>query len=190
MKERGMIFNGGMVRALLDGRKTLRKLYVRKGEDPNSPDHLAKRLANGAQINETTGCWEWQKHRNNYGYGKLTVSGRGVYAHRLSYELCNGSIPQGMDLMHKCDNPRCINPDHLSVGTRSQNMKDCSTRGRAKIPTSKSYGESNGASKLREVDIRSIRRLLDKGCTQREIAERFGISQSQVSHIKLGRAWK
>ncbi len=190
MNEKPILFNAEMVNAILSGRKTRRKLYVRKGEDPNSPDHLAKRLANGVQINEATGCREWKKHCNNYGYGKLTVSGRGVYAHRLSYELCYGPIPQGMDLMHKCDNPRCINPEHLSVGTRSDNMKDCSQKGRARIPRNSLCGEDNGSAKLRREDISLIKCLLENGWKQQAIADHFGVSQAQISNIKCGRAWK
>ncbi|MBE5251590.1 HNH endonuclease [Mixta sp. Marseille-Q2057] len=186
MHERPIIFNADMVR----NTNTKSRIYPRRGADQNSPEHLARRLTNGCSINEQTGCWEWQRHTNNAGYGKLTINGRGVYAHRLAYQLVKGELPEGLDAMHSCDNPKCINPEHLVAGTRSQNMKDCSARGRAKIPTSIKRGESNGAAKLREVDVRSIKRLLEKGCTQREIADRFGISQSQVSHIKLGRAWK
>lgn len=188
MKEKPILLNTEMVRAVLDGRKN--KIYPPAGCDKNSKEHVAMRLANGCDINDVTGCWEWRKHRNNHGYGKLTINGRGCYAHRLAYQLVKGDLPQGMEVMHSCDNPACINPEHLSAGTHSQNMKDCTYRGRAKMPAVSVRGERNGAAKLREVDIRSIRRLLDKGCTQREIADRFGISQSQVSHIKLGRAWK
>lgn len=187
MRERPIIFNADMVRAVLDGRKT--RIYPSAGCDKNSKEHLAMRLANGCAMNDVTGCWEWQRHRNNHGYGKLTINGRGCYAHRLSYQLVKGDLPQGMEVLHSCDNPACINPEHLSAGTHSQNMKDCTFKGRAKMPTVSVRGERNGAAKLREVDIRSIRRLLDKGWRQSDIAVRFGISQSQVSQIKRGKSW-
>ena len=119
----------------------------------------------------------------------LRVSGRMVYAHRLAYELGVGPIPEGMHVLHQCDNPRCINPAHLSIGTHSQNMKECSQRGRALIPNPSKRGEENGMAKLQEVDVRSIRRLLSTGKTQREIAERFGVAQTLVSDIKLGKKW-
>ncbi|WP_158618922.1 MULTISPECIES: HNH endonuclease [Pantoea] len=185
MRERPILLNADMVR----NTNTNARIYPGKGLDQNSPEHLARRLANGCCINEQTECWEWQRHTNNAGYGKLTINGRGVYAHRLAYQLTKGDLPQGMEVLHSCDNPACINPAHLAAGTHSQNMKDCSAKGRAKMPTVIVRGERNGAAKLREVDVRSIKRLLEKGWTQRDIAERFGISQSQVSHIKLGRAW-
>lgn len=189
MKERPILFNADMVRALLDGRKVRKKLYVRKGENPNNPEHLAKRLANGLDAAPEGECWEWQRTTNGQGYGEIRVNGRMVYAHRLAYALGAGPIPDGMHILHSCDNPRCINPAHLSPGTRSKNMKECSERGRARIPKPIKLGEENGASKLTEVDVRSIRRLLGQGLTQQSIADRFGVSRRTVSDINLGKKW-
>lgn len=170
--------------------KTQKKLYVRKNENPNSHEHLTNRLINGITINETTECWEWQKHKNNHGYGKLTVSGRGAYAHRLAYKLWVQPIPEGMNVLHTCDNPSCINPNHLSVGTQSDNMKDCYQKGRAKITPQSFKGTENPAAILNDAQVLSIKRLLSKGWTQKEIALRHGISQAQVSNIKRGLQWK
>jgi hypothetical protein len=188
MKERGILFSKPMVLALLDGSKK-RKLYAPRGESSTSPEHLAKRLANGLDSIPDDGCWVWQRVTNGVGYGMLRVGGKMVYAHRLAHELGVGPIPDGLHVLHSCDNPRCINPAHLSAGTRSKNMKECSDRGRARIPRPIKHGEENGASKLTEVDVRSIRRLLAKGLTQKEIAGRFGVSQSAISLIKLGHKW-
>lgn len=188
MKERPILFSSGMVRAILDGSKR-RKLYAPAGTDPADPGHLAKRLANGLAVAPDGQCWEWMRVRNQYGYGQLRVSGRMVLAHRLAYQLGVGPIPDGMHVLHQCDNPCCINPAHLSLGTRSQNMKECSERGRARIPKPVKLGEENGAAKLHEVDVRSIRRLLDSAWTQRAIAERFGVSQQTIANIKSGKVW-
>lgn len=190
VKERGIIFGAEMVRAILEGRKTRRKLYVRSGEDPNAPEHLARRLANGLDAAPEGGCWEWTRSRNNSGYGTLTVRGRRAYAHRLAYELAGGSLAPEDHVLHSCDNPRCINPAHLSAGSRSANMRDAARKGRLRTPRVVKSGSDNPAAKLDEVVVRSIRRLLAKGCTQAEIADRHDISQSQVSNIARGRQWK
>jgi hypothetical protein len=189
MTHRPIIFSAPMVRALLDGRGKRTRLYVRKGEDQNSPQHLARRLANGLDTAEPGKCWEWRRAHNGDGYGTLTVNGRQVYAHRLSFELSGGIIPYGMDVLHECDNPRCINPEHLSAGTRAKNMADCHARGRSKIPSPRMKGKSNGASKLTEAHVRTIREGLAAGVTQARLAQRFGVSQPLISKINRGEIW-
>ncbi|MRR49333.1 MAG: hypothetical protein EG825_00200 [Rhodocyclaceae bacterium] len=189
VSEKPILFSDPMVRAILEGLNGKRKLYAPKGSDPSSPEHLARRLANGIDEPREVGCWNWTRITNGSGYGMLKVAGRMVYAHRLAYELSHGSVPDGLHVIHSCDNPRCINPAHLSLGTRSQNMKECSERGRARIPKPIKRGEDNGASKLQEVDIRSIRRLLSNGDTQQSIADRLGVTQRTISDIKLGKKW-
>lgn len=190
VRERPILFSGPMVNSILAGRKTRRKLYVKKGDDRNSPEHLARRLANGLDEAQSGECWIWKLARNNHGYGTLTVNGRRWYAHRLAFELGNGkSIPYGLHICHRCDNPACINPEHLFLGTRSDNMRDCVNKGR-NVPARISFkGETNPSSKLSKEDVADIRCLLRDGLTQQVIADRFGVSQSSVSHIKLGRSW-
>lgn len=167
-----------------------RKVYPAPGSDPNDPTHLWRRLKVSIAIDPHTGCWLWQRHCNNKGYAKLTVNGRGVYAHRLAYELTHGAIPDGLNVLHNCpggDNPACINPDHLFLGTQQDNMQDCSRKGRSRTPNVAFFGERNPAAKLTDGQVDEIRSLLEQGRTQREIAAHFGISQSNVSQIKCGR---
>ena len=187
-----MLFSPPMILALLREAKEpgtgKRKIYCRGKE--NHPEHLARRLVNGISPKGENECWQWEKTNNNHGYGTLTINGRTRYAHRLAYELSYGPIPAGLDVMHDCDNPACINPNHLRVGTRSQNMADCHARGRSRIPAPSLRGEANGAAKLTASAVDEIRRLLAEGMTQRSVGERFGVSQSTISKIKMRKAWK
>src|SRR5690349_955039 len=81
-------------------------------------------------VTTATGCREWTGSRNDHGYGQLRVNGRLVKAHRFAWELANGPIPQGSDVMHGCDNPPCCNPEHLSLGGASENGQDMAQKGR------------------------------------------------------------
>ena len=187
---KSIIFSIEMVKAILEGRRSSNKrIYLKKGEDSLCPNHLFNRLINGTTLNNKTGCWEWQKSKNNHGYGTLTVNRKRVYAHRLSYTLFVGEILDGSYVLHECDNPCCINPEHLHIGTQSLNMKECYGRGRSKIKPLSLPGEKNGQAKLKISDVELIRLQLAQGVTQAIIAKRFGVSQSQISNIKRGLQW-
>lgn len=87
-----------------------------------------------AKVNRGTGCWEWLGERNNKGYGRFPTYSRDsrkrLLAHRVSYTLHHGQIPAGMVVMHACDNPGCVNPEHLSIGTQQDNLRDALAKGR------------------------------------------------------------
>ena len=110
---------------------------------------LHERIMRHTQYDEMSGCWEWTGSKRN-GYGRLIVGSRtdgtrkSVSAHRLSYELTYGEIPEGMEVCHRCDNRCCVNPDHLFIGTHQDNMSDRERKGRNKPPK----GENNGRAKL------------------------------------------
>lgn len=76
-----------------------------------------------AKVQKTDGCWEWNAATDSHGYGQIRINGRNVLAHRFSWELSNGPIPEGMFLDHRCSNPPCVNPSHLRIVTQSQNMQ-------------------------------------------------------------------
>lgn len=132
-------------------------------------------------------CWEWQSYKSKEGYGKFGAMGE-TLAHRVSYRLHKGEIPEGMFVCHSCDNPSCVNPDHLWLGTNSDNQIDCVKKGRARrVPQ---IGEKNGSSKLNEVQVIEIRRLHKLGFSHSKIAKRIGRSSGTVQSVLSGRTWK
>lgn len=146
---------------------------------------LANRLAAKISVDADTGCWNWQGTKNNKGYGKLWVDGKKQYAHRTSYRLHKSAIPVGLNICHRCDNPACINPDHLFVGTQAENLADRNAKGRQRIGERK--GTNNGNAKLTERDVISIR--ASTGMKLRELAAKYGVTPTQISFIRRGKTW-
>lgn len=134
-----------------------------------------------------SGCWEWQKGKSSAGYGAFSFKGKNIQAHRFAYEAFTGEIKEGLSVCHKCDNPPCVNPAHLFLGTHTDNMQDKFKKGRANMPV----GEKIWTSKITRKDVLKIRKLYErKKHTQKMIAEEFGLSQSHVSFIILNKGWK
>jgi hypothetical protein len=129
-----------------------------------------------------SGCWQWTACRNKYGYGQVGYQYSTHTAHRFSWQIYRGEITDGKHVLHRCDNPACVNPAHLYLGSHQDNMLDRDARGRRRAPS----GERNGNSKLREDQVRRIRE--DDRPTS-EIAEEYGIVQGVVRAIKTKRAW-
>lgn len=127
-------------------------------------------------------CWPWPGGRTLRGYGQLRIGTRLVRAHRAIYEAAVGPIPDGMVVRHRCDNPPCINPHHLELGTQADNMADAVDRGRM------ASGERNGRTKLTAEQVADLRRRwAEDGVTQAALSAEYGISSSQVSRICTGR---
>jgi len=137
-------------------------------------------------INWQTGCWNWNTPASN-GYGYTRHNGARVRAHRLTYALTYGEVPAGLQVCHSCDNPRCVNPTHLFLGTQSENTKDAVAKGRQKYPARK--GEACSWAKLTADAVKKIRGFCAFGVPQHTIAAQFGISQQQVSKINNGQRW-
>jgi len=137
--------------------------------------------------NGPSGCIEWAGHKTPNGYG--VIGGLDVYkkvsTHRLSYEIHFGPVPKGMHVCHKCDNRACINPDHLFLGSASENMQDMYRKGRQ--PNFK--GERHPGAKLSEADVLRIKELLATGIVNRRIAEMFKVSPTTICTINTGRKW-
>lgn len=127
------------------------------------------------------GCWEWTGSRQPNGYGAFHINGKTVRAHRFSYEQAKGSIPEGTFVCHSCDNPSCVNPDHLWLGSPADNAADMATKGRA------NSGEDRHNAKLTCEAVRSIR---EDPRNVGAIAELYGVSYSAVRFIKKGLKWR
>ena len=132
------------------------------------------------------GCWEartWRAGRMQYAY--YTIGAVDVLAHRVAYEAWVGPIPEGQIVRHECDNPPCINPAHLMLGTHADNAADRDIRGRAQVL----HGEVNGSAKLSNAEVVEIRSVLPGyGGRQKDLADEYGISISHLSAIKHRRA--
>jgi hypothetical protein len=133
------------------------------------------------------GCWEWQGSRHPSGYGVIGASRhqRARMAHRVSWELHHGPIPDGLDVLHHCDNKPCVRPDHLYLGTDLENARDRIERGLERHLS----GQANGNAKLTEASVRAVIAALQAGGTQQSVADRFGISQPHVSEIARRKSW-
>jgi hypothetical protein len=145
-----------------------------------------ERLLSKTQIDPVTGCWNWTASKDTHGYGHLRHQGRIRLAHRFSYELHCGPVPEGMQVCHKCDNRVCLNPDHLFIGTWRDNMLDKLAKGRQS--RARQYGNKNPAAKLSEADIIAIRRA--KGSVlQKDLALKYGVDRAHISQIQSGKRW-
>ena len=136
-------------------------------------------------------CWMWKGGTFGNGYGYLKVKGTSCLAHRVSYELHKGEIPEGMVVRHTCDVPLCINPSHLLLGTQSDNMRDKVLRGRTSTrPVHVYLGESHPSAKLTESDVREIRVKHASGETQTALGHEYGVSSRQIGYIVHRKKWK
>ncbi|WP_339881830.1 HNH endonuclease [Vreelandella maris] len=138
-------------------------------------------------VDEVSGCWIWQAAKRSTGYGAMKVNGIKESAHRVSYTIFKGQIPDGLWVLHKCDNPQCVNPDHLFTGTPLANSQDMHSKGRQRYVGQK--GASNPKSILDANKVGEIIKLIAKGMTNRAIANLFGVSHATISLIRLGKCW-
>lgn len=136
------------------------------------------------------GCIEWTGAYKR-GYGCITISDReskykyncNYFAHRISYELFINDIPEGMWILHSCDNTKCVNPLHLYLGDSNKNVYERNAKNRT------AKGERVGASKLKNEQVLKIKNLIKDGIPQRKIAKEFSVSQATINHINVGKTW-
>ena len=130
-------------------------------------------------------CHWWTAYTDSKGYGTFRGKSEKQRAHRVAYELYNGPIPKGLLVLHKCDNPSCVNPVHLFLGTQADNMKDMCDKGRQ----NKTKGEHANGSKLTDIEVRKIKKF-KKTISYVEMAKIFGTSKSHLHRILTNQSWE
>lgn len=136
---------------------------------------------------ESDACWLWHGDINDSGYGKFRYKSKYVYAHRLAYEFTNGIIPDGLIICHKCDNPACINPNHLFLGTYFDNSQDMIAKGRQR----KALGSDSGRAKLTDAQVVEIRkRYAAGGIRQRELASEYDVAKDTIWYLINRKTWR
>lgn len=139
------------------------------------------------KVLKTESCWLWQASRDACGYGAFWLNNVVMPASRASYILFRGPIPEGLYVLHTCDNPSCVNPDHLIVGSQTDNMQDCVKKGRKHMPA----GHEHYLAKLTKEQVVKIRELSVSGLyTQKHIGQLMGIAQPTVSAVVVRRTYK
>lgn len=128
-----------------------------------------------------SGCWLWNGAYKSNGYGAFGVERKTLTASRFAYELSVGPVPKGLNVLHRCDNPACVNPDHLYVGTLSQNLQDAYDRGRRSH-----VGERSPRAKLTEALVLEIRASKKSDMTW---ARELGLSKPTIQHARVGINW-
>lgn len=146
-------------------------------------------------------CWEWTGSFHKNGYGQF-LRLENSKAHRFSWRIHKGKIPDGLHVCHKCDNRKCVRPDHLFIGTISDNAKDCAKKGRNGMQTNpqksklcgnsfqRARGESNGLSKLTEAQVIEILKTERSVIQNRDFADRFGVSVETIRNVYLRKTWR
>lgn len=141
-------------------------------------------------VDQTGDCWLWTGLRTELGYGRLTINWRGMKAHRRAWELTYGPIPDGLDVCHRCDNPPCVRPEHLFLGTHPDNMADMARKGRAgSAKRPHPVGTASHLARLTDGDVIAIRAARRHGTSLQVLAERYDVAQSTISAICLRHTW-
>ena len=143
-----------------------------------------ERLWRNVPDRPSVGCWEWRGRLLRSGYAHISVNAKLELAHRVSWIFANGAIPDGLWVLHHCDNRRCVRPDHLFLGTRADNLSDMDSKGR------RARGEKIARAKLTETGVREIRTRFASGERRIDLARHFGVSFGAISAVVSGETWK
>ncbi len=142
-----------------------------------------------SKVDKTDTCWLWTASTNTDGYGHINIQGKTKASHRLVWTWINGSIPNKLQVLHKCDNTRCVKPEHLFLGTQQENIKDMINKNRQSKKMGRK-GEKHSQNKLTELNVKRIRQLYEETTlTQKELAEMFKVCQAQIWRIINKKNW-
>lgn len=150
---------------------------------PQHPSVAARFFQKVSKLPDAPGCWLWTGSVTKKGYGWFNVDGRITKAHRLAYALAFGPIPTGLLVLHRCDTPGCVNPDHLRVGTPRENSADMVARRRQRSLR----GEQSAKAKLTEAQVIAIRATTG---SHPVVARRFGVARQTIGQIKSRKRWR
>jgi hypothetical protein len=129
------------------------------------------------------GCWEWQRMLTSEGYGQLRVDGKMRLAHRIVYQVFVGTVPDGLLVCHRCDNPSCVRPEHLFLGTRSDNAQDMAAKGRGRC--------GKFQRRLTAAQVLEIREKYRAGSHRtNELARAYGVDKKTIYNVVRGRSWR
>lgn len=140
-----------------------------------------ERLLNKVQPEPNTGCWFWLGAADSLGYGRIGIGGsKVVLSHRLSYQLFKGPVPEDLCVLHKCDTPCCVNPDHLFLGTKKDNAIDCATK----------YRTNPKSAKLNHESVRQIRSRFKSGASIKTLVQDYNLARETIREVVTGKTWK
>ena len=169
--------------------KSWRRVFPHHGKSKRGP--VEDRFWKNVDRKEYDECWNWLGHFKTGGYGSIcddrARGNKTIRAHRLSYRIHFGEIPDGLWVLHKCDNKKCVNPHHLFVGTRQDNVDDMCAKGR----NYRVSGEDSACAKLTRESVREIRKLYSSGNhTYFSLSALFGVAWQTIGHIVRFRTWR
>ena len=140
-----------------------------------------------AKVDRTGDCWIWTASKKRFGYGRFMLHGRQWTAPRVAWVIVHGSIPEGLHILHRCDNPPCVRPDHLFTGTNADNVADKQAKGRART----AQGSLSGMAKLDEASVVAIRHAYASGdASTPQLAREYGVTTGLIGAIIRGTIWQ
>lgn len=183
---------------LLRRSPSLSRAVLLRGLTPRQQLRLMERFEEKISPEPNTGCWLWTSAVTSRGYGTFRIADQDYLAHRLAFALWNGPIGAGLYVCHRCDQPLCVSPQHLFLGTPLENAQDCQRKGRGAVgdkngsrtkPERRARGERVATARLTAEMVLAIRALSSAGATLRSLARENGVSPTAIAKIVKRESW-